>query len=133
MILFEFRTRRREQDVDVGVIYASPRSSWLSSSSHLTGRDELQRPESGLEVGSVALEIVESASNAGLQLRGVLAGRAVGRDLVELRSRHVGRWLSTWRDRLVGQDSHGLLTTFSFGSRALAVWKKLRTTDWRMR
>lgn len=39
--------------------------------------------ESRLQVGGVGLEIVESASNAGLELRGVLARWAVGRDLVE--------------------------------------------------
>lgn len=51
--------------------------------SYLLGRDELQRAEGSLEIGSVRLEVVESTSNAGLELRGVLARGRVGRDLVE--------------------------------------------------
>lgn len=54
-----------------------------SESSHLSCVDELKRSESSLQVGSVGLEIVESASNAGLELRWVLAGGRVGGDLVE--------------------------------------------------
>lgn len=65
-------------------------SSQVKGNSHLTGRDELQRSESDLEVGSVCLEIVQSTSNAGLQLGGVLPRRAVGGDLVQ-RGRHAGR------------------------------------------
>lgn len=63
-------------------------------SSYLLGRDELQRPEGGLEVGSVALEIVQSTSDAGLELRGVLARGRGGGDLVELRGGHFDCW---WR------------------------------------
>lgn len=59
--------------------------------SYLAGRDELQRAESDLEVGSVGLEIVESTSDAGLELRGVLSRGAVGSDLVEGGRRHLGR------------------------------------------
>lgn len=58
--------------------------------SYLAGRDELQRAESSLEVGSVGLKVVEGASDGGLKLRRVLARGAVGRDLVELRGRHFG-------------------------------------------
>lgn len=54
-----------------------------SLASHLSGRDELQGSEGRLEVGSVGLEIVKSASDAGLELRRVLARRAVRRDLVQ--------------------------------------------------
>jgi len=60
------------------------------ANSHLAGRDELQRPEGGLEVGGVGLEVVEGAGDALLELRGVLAAGAVGRDLVEGRGAHVG-------------------------------------------
>lgn len=56
--------------------------------SYLLGRDELQRSESSLEVGSAGLEVVEGTSDAGLELRGVLAGGRVRRDLVERGGRH---------------------------------------------
>ena len=39
--------------------------------------------QSGLQVGGVGLEVIESASNAGLKLGWLLAGWARGRDLVE--------------------------------------------------
>ena len=51
--------------------------------SHLTGRDDLQRAQSDLEVGGVGLEVVESLSNVLLKLRGVLPRGAVGGDLVQ--------------------------------------------------
>lgn len=51
--------------------------------SHLSGGDELQRSEGNLQVGSVRLEIVQSASNAGLQLGRVVARGAVGGNLVD--------------------------------------------------
>ena len=51
-------------------------------SSHLAGRDELQRAQGDLEVGSVGLEVEESLSNVLLKLGGVLPRRAVGGDLV---------------------------------------------------
>jgi hypothetical protein len=51
--------------------------------SHLTGRDELQRSQGNLEIGSVGLEIVESTSDLGLKLGRALPRRAVGRDLVQ--------------------------------------------------
>lgn len=54
--------------------------SW---SSHLAGRDDLQRSQGNLEVGSVGLEVVESLSNVLLELGGVLPRRAVGGDLVQ--------------------------------------------------
>jgi len=82
----------------------------VSAASYLTGRDELQRAESDLEVGSVGLEIVESASNAGLQLGGVLAGRAVHRDLVELGGTHVGGWV----------DCRSIVESFDWRSRRWA-------------
>lgn len=56
--------------------------------SYLLGRDELQRSEGSLEVGSAGLEVVEGTSDAGLELRGVLAGGRVRRDLVERGGRH---------------------------------------------
>lgn len=49
---------------------------------HLSCVRELKGSESGLQVGSVGLEVVQSASNAGLELRGILARRAVSRNLV---------------------------------------------------
>jgi hypothetical protein len=54
-----------------------------SSDSHLTGRDELQGAEGDLEVGSVRLKIVESLSDALLELGGLGPRGAVGGDLVE--------------------------------------------------
>ena len=62
--------------------------------SYLLGRDELQRSEGSLEVGSASLEVVEGTSDAGLELRGVLARGRVGRDLVERRGRHFDCWLT---------------------------------------
>ena len=50
---------------------------------HLSCARELQWSECSLQVGGVGLEVVQSTSNAGLELRGALAGRAVRRDLVE--------------------------------------------------
>lgn len=50
---------------------------------HLSGRNDLKWSQRSLQVGSVGLEIVQSTSNAGLELRWALAGWAVGRDLVE--------------------------------------------------
>lgn len=90
-----------EQEFGCGRWMSQFRNGASSANSHLAGRDELQRPEGDLEIGSVGLEVVESASNAGLQLRGVLAGRAVRRDLVELRGGHFGgcrRWSGWMRD-----------------------------------
>ena len=81
---------RRNRNSGCGRWMSQFRNSASSANSHLAGRDELQRPEGDLEIGSVGLEVVESTSNAGLQLRGVLAGRAVRRDLVELRGGHFG-------------------------------------------
>ncbi len=78
-----------EQDLGCGS-WIELRNVAASVYSHLTGRDELQRPEGDLEIGSVGLELVESSGNAALQLRRVLAGRAVRRDLVERRGTHVG-------------------------------------------
>ncbi|KUI59297.1 hypothetical protein VP1G_11067 [Cytospora mali] len=56
-------------------------------------RDELQRSESDLEIGSVGLEIVESTSDAGLELRRVLARGRGGDDLVQLRGGHFDCWM----------------------------------------
>lgn len=50
---------------------------------HLSCARELQWSECSLQVGGVGLEIIESASNAGLELRRALAGRAVSRNFVE--------------------------------------------------
>jgi hypothetical protein len=43
----------------------------------------LKWSQCGLEVGGVGLEVIESASDAGLELGWLLAGWARGRDLVE--------------------------------------------------
>lgn len=65
-------------------VLGQPRFSVDSSRcSHLTGRDELQRSQGNLEVGSVGLEVVESLGDARLELGGVLPRRAVGSDLVQ--------------------------------------------------
>jgi len=53
------------------------------SIAYLSGGDDLKRAESGLEVGGVALKVVKSTSNAGLELAGLRARWAVGRDLVD--------------------------------------------------
>lgn len=65
------------------------RNSFFSSS-HLTGRDELQGAQGDLEVSGVGLEVVESLSNALLELGGVLPRRAVGGDLVKGLGGHFG-------------------------------------------
>ena len=51
--------------------------------SYLSGRDKLQGAEGRLEVGDVGLELVEGGCDGGLEFGGVLAGGAVGGDLVE--------------------------------------------------
>ncbi len=84
------------------------------ANSHLTGRDELQRAEGDLEVGSVGLEFVQSAGDALLELRGVLAARAVGRDLVEGRRAHVGgcrgyRWMIDLRGDFEKSKTAGIV------------------------
>lgn len=65
-------------------IAEDPRLCGLGSAgSHLSGRDELQRPQRDLEIGGVGLEVVQGASDVGLQLGRVLPRRAVGGDLVD--------------------------------------------------
>jgi hypothetical protein len=59
--------------------------SSCSAAAYLAGRDELQGAQGGAHVLDVVLELVESIGNAGLDLRGVLARRRVGGDLVEVR------------------------------------------------
>lgn len=75
--------------------------------SYLASRDELQGAESDLQVGGVGLEVVESLSDVGLELRGVLPRGAVGGDLVK--GGHLD-WLAG-RCRLVevGDDGVGRL------------------------
>lgn len=68
---------------------------WLRYS-HLAGRDELQRTQGDLEVGSVGLEVEESLSNVLLKLRGVLPRRAVGGDLVQGLAAHLDCWCTNW-------------------------------------
>lgn len=63
---------------------------------YLTGRDELQGPEGGLQVLCVALEVEESTGDRGLQLGGVLPRRRVDGDLVDSSHdcrRATGSWL----------------------------------------
>ena len=50
---------------------------------HLSCRNELKGSQCGLQVGGVGLEVIESASDAGLELGWLLTGWARGRDLVE--------------------------------------------------
>jgi hypothetical protein len=65
---------------------------WFSS--YLAGGDELKRPEGGLHVRDVGLELVERSRDAGLDLIGLGPRGAVGRDLVEGLLRHDGRSIS---------------------------------------
>lgn len=69
-------------------------SEWLylrcGDSSYLACGHELERAESGLHVGDVALEVVEGIGDAGLDLRGGLPRWAVWRDLVQGGGRHGG-------------------------------------------
>lgn len=53
------------------------------SMAYLSGRDDLERAEGGLEIGGVGLEVVERAGNGGLELGWLCARWAVRRDLVE--------------------------------------------------
>lgn len=69
---------------------ANRRPWYCLSSSYLAGGDELQRPEGAAHVWDVALELEESIGNVGLDLRGVLARRAVRRNLVEGLGGHSG-------------------------------------------
>ena len=55
----------------------------VNSKAHLSCGNELKRSQCGLQVGGVGLEVVESASDAGLELGWVRARCARGRDLVE--------------------------------------------------
>jgi len=64
----------------------------ISRYSHLTGRDDLKRSEGDLEIGGVGLEVVESLSDAGLELGGVLPRGAVGSDLVKGLGAHFDGW-----------------------------------------
>lgn len=59
------------------------------SNSHLLSVDELQRTQRRLEVGGVGLQVMEGRGDLGLELRRVLARRAIGRDLVEGGGRHL--------------------------------------------
>lgn len=47
------------------------------------------------------------AGDAGLNLRGVLPGRAVGRDLVQRVGGHVGGLMSSWSESLKVRDGYG--------------------------
>ena len=55
----------------------------VNSKAHLSCGNELKGSQCGLQVGGVGLEVVESASDAGLELGWLLARWARGRDLVE--------------------------------------------------
>jgi hypothetical protein len=55
----------------------------INSKAHLSCGNELKWSQCGLQVGGVGLEIVKSASDAGLELGWLLARWARGRDLVE--------------------------------------------------
>lgn len=57
-------------------------SDW-GSSPYLAGRHELQRPQGTAHVWDVGLELVQRICDAGLDLRGVLARRAVAGDFVK--------------------------------------------------
>ena len=56
--------------------------------SYLASGDELQRPQRTAHVWDIGLKVVERIGDVGLDLRGVLTRRAVGRDLVEGGGRH---------------------------------------------
>lgn len=61
----------------------------------------MQRAQRALHVGDVGLEVVESVSNARLDLRGVLPRRAVGSNLVQRRRRHIGGFVEAYRCSVV--------------------------------
>lgn len=97
------------------------RRGQVASSSHLLCVDELQRAQRRLEVGGVGLEVVKSGGNLRLQLRGVLAGRAVGRDLVESGGRHLDCWIP-WKELTRSFGEAGRKDGWSRGKRrALAA------------
>jgi hypothetical protein len=56
---------------------------WKSIGAHLSCRYDLKRSEGHLQVGCVGLQVIEGAGDGRLELRGVLAGWAVSRNLVE--------------------------------------------------
>lgn len=101
-------------------------SVWLflfhSSHSHLTGRDDLQRSQGNLEVGSVALEVEQSLSNVLLKLGGVLPRGAVGGDLVD--GAHLGCGCST-----VGWDE---LIVIVAGRKIEGLWYGKLWRTWKM-
>ena len=69
---------------------------------YLSCIDELKRTESGLQVGGVGLEVIESASNAGLEFGWVRTGWALGRDLLE--GSHLGVGCRGFVVRVESQD-----------------------------
>lgn len=93
--------RRELWEQDVEEMFGLAFVLFHSSHSHLTGRDDLQRSQGNLEVGSVALEIEQSLSNVLLKLGGVLPRGAVGGDLVD--GAHLGCGCSTvgWDELIV--------------------------------
>ena len=60
-----------------------------SGSSYLAGRDELKRPEGGLHVRDIRLQLVESSSDVGLNLIGLGPRGGVRGDFVQS-GRHDG-------------------------------------------
>ena len=69
----------------LGRVGCKPLLDWnrINSKAHLSCGNDLKRSQCGLQVGGVGLEVIESASNAGLELGWLLARWARGRDLVE--------------------------------------------------
>ena len=90
-------------------------SRWLSS--YLAGGDELERPEGGLHVRDVGLELVERSRDAGLDLRGLGPRGAVGRDLVQSVGGHFGCGLKFEKVRVVGSSQKSSLQ-FDQGARS---------------
>lgn len=95
--------------------------------SHLAGRHELQRAQGNLEVGRVGLEVVQSTSNAGLQLRGRSPRRAVRRNLVQLRGAHSGDLMCV--DGAVGGRA---VVEKGEGTRNQKKNENENTTDWQV-
>ena len=83
--------------------------------SYLAGGDELERTKRAAHVGDVAFELVESRSDVGLDLRWVLARRAVARDLVECGRRHGCDCVLGKSDRTARRNVEVVANWYNFG------------------
>lgn len=92
-----------------------------SGSSYLAGRDELKRPEGGLHVRDVRLQLVESSGDAGLNLIGLGPRGGVGGDLVKGLSRHFGGYRGSSGSSRVSTRARGSIYYRSV-RREFALW-----------